>query len=328
MFPFAIPFAAVDAGAPAHPSLDASATMWIGLGVLVVLMLLVDLFIFARGRTEPTLKTSLAWSGVWITLAGVFGAWLWSQHGSEAGGEFFAGYLLEKSLSIDNLFVFAVIFGFFAVPAVVQPRVLAWGIALALVLRLIFILAGAALLDSFHLTMYAFGALLLYTGYKLARHKPEDMDLEDNKVLGWIRRHIPMTDDYRGPRLLTKENGKRIATPLFAVFAVIATTDVMFAIDSIPAVYAVTDEPFIVFAANAFALLGLRALYFALAGLMDRFSLLSYGLAALLGLVGVKMLLADVWHAPTWLSLVAIVVILGSTAVLSILKDRRAVAAG
>jgi tellurite resistance protein TerC len=318
MVSFALPLAA----------LDVSSSMWIGLGVLVAAMLAFDLFVFARGRVEPTLRTSLAWSAVWMALAGVFGAWLWTTQGSEAGGEFFSGYLLEKSLSIDNLFVFAVIFGFFSVPTVIQPRVLAWGIALALVLRLVFILAGAALLDSFHLTMYAFGALLLYTAWKLARHKPEDMDLDDNKVLRVIRRHVTMTDDYRGPRLFIREHGKRIATPLFAVFAVIATTDVMFAIDSIPAVYAVTDEPFIVFAANAFALLGLRALYFALAGLMDRFSLLSYGLATLLGLVGVKMLLADVWHAPTWLSLVAIVVVLGTTAALSILKDRRAIAAG
>ena len=314
--------AAIEAGAPPEPSLDVTLVAWLALGAAVLAMLAFDLLVFGRGR-EPTLRESVVWTVVWTACALAFAAWLAWTAGGEIGGEFLAGYLLERSLSFDNLFVFAIVFGFFAVPVELQARVQAWGIALALVVRLVFILVGAALLEAFHVTIYAFGALLLYTGYKIARHKPEHMDVSRNPALRLLRRWVPMSERYSGGRLTVREGGRRLATPLLAVLVVIAATDVMFAIDSIPAIYAVTSVPFIVFAANAFALLGMRALYFALVGLMARFVYLSYGLAVLLGFVGVKMLLTDVWKMPTWLSLAVIVAVLVVTALLSLRADRR-----
>jgi tellurite resistance protein TerC len=298
--------------------LDVSVGAWGLLTALVIVMLVVDLLIFGRGRREVTLRESVIWSLVWIALA--FGFWLlmWAWQGADAGSEYLAGYLLERSLSLDNIFVFAIIFGYFAVPVAVQPRVLAWGIALALCLRLVFIVAGAALLANFHATFYVFGALLLYTAYKLARHDETDVDPEHNPALRFVRKHVPMTAGYRGHRLFTKEHGRRVATPLLAVFVVVATTDLVFAIDSIPAIFAITQEPFVVFAANAFAMLGLRALYFVLVGMMDRFVYLSQGLAVILAVIGVKMLLIDVWHPPIWLSLAIIAAVLGATAALSL----------
>jgi tellurite resistance protein TerC len=196
--------------------------------------------------------------------------------------------------------------------------VLGWGIGLALVLRLVFILLGAALLDAFHATFYAFGALLLYTAYKLARHDDSEIEPEHNPALRILRRRVPMTADYHGHHLTVRDAGKRLATPLAAVFIVVATTDIVFAVDSIPAIFAITTEPFIVFAANAFAMLGLRALYFVLVGAMDRFAYLSYGLSAILAFIGAKMLLIDVWHPPIWLSLAVIVGVLGVTALWSV----------
>jgi tellurite resistance protein TerC len=297
--------------------LDVSVGPWALLGGLVVVMLVVDLLIFGRGRREVTLRESAVWSVIWIALALGFWLVMWAWQGADAGSEYLAGYLLERSLSLDNIFVFAIIFGYFAVPVAVQPRVLAWGIALALVLRLIFIVAGAALLANFHVTFYAFGALLLYTAYKLARHDDTDIEPEHNPALRLLRRRVPMTAGYHGHHLLTTEDGRRVATPLLAVFVVVATTDLIFAIDSIPAIFAITQEPFVVFAANAFAMLGLRALYFVLVGMMDRFVYLSQGLAVILAVIGVKMLLIDVWHPPIWLSLAIIAAVLAATAVLS-----------
>jgi tellurite resistance protein TerC len=298
--------------------LDVNVGAWGLLTALVIVMLVVDLLIFGRGRREVTLRESVIWSVVWIALA--FGFWLlmWAWQGADAGSEYLTGYLLERSLSLDNIFVFAIIFGYFAVPAAVQPRVLAWGIALALSLRLVFIVAGAALLANFHATFYVFGALLLYTAYKLARHDETDVDPEHNPALRFVRKHVPMSADYRGHRLFTTEHGRRVATPLVAVFVVVATTDLIFAIDSIPAIFAITQEPFVVFAANAFAMLGLRALYFVLVGMMDRFVYLSQGLAVILAVIGAKMLLIDVWHPPIWLSLAIIAAVLAATAALSL----------
>jgi tellurite resistance protein TerC len=278
--------------------IDVSLTMWAALAVVVTAMLALDLLVFARDHA-PSLRESAAWSVVWLALALGFGALLWAWQGGEAGGQFLAGYLLERSLSLDNVFVFAVILAYFAVPAHVQPKVLSWGIGLALVLRLVFILAGAALLDAFHITFYVFGALLLYTAWKLARHDNREVDPEHNPVLRVLRRRFRMS-------------------PLVAVFVVVATTDIVFAIDSIPAIFAVTSEPFLVFAANAFAMLGLRALYFLLAGMMDRFVYLSHGLALILAFIGTKMLLIDVWHPPIWLSLAVIVGVLAATVALSL----------
>ena len=315
--------AAAEVNASEH-SMDPSLAMWAGLGALVVVMLLVDLLVFGRGQRTVTLRESAIWSAVWLVISLAFGAALWALESAQAGSEYFAGFLLERSLSLDNIFVFAVLFSYFAVPLAVQPRVLSWGIMLALVLRLAFILVGAALLNAFHITFYAFGLLLVYTAYKLARHKGSDVAPEQNPAFRFIRKRVPMSARYDGAKLFTRENGRRVATPLLAVFVVVATTDVIFAVDSIPAIFAVTTVPFIVFAANAFAMLGLRALYFLLVGVMNRFVYLSQGLAVILGIIGTKMLLIDVWHPPIWLSLGLIVAVLAATAVLSLRAAPRA----
>jgi tellurite resistance protein TerC len=281
--------------------LDFSLVTWALLAVAVAVMLAIDLRVFARDHAPP-MRESVAWSVIWLLVAVGFGGLLWAWHGGDAGGEYFAGYLLERSLTLDNVFVFAVILSYFAVPPHVQPKVLSWGIALALVLRLVFILAGAALLDAFHVTFYVFGALLLYTAWKLARHENREVQPENNPVLRLLRRRFRMS-------------------PMVAVLIVVATTDLVFAVDSIPAIFAVTQEPFIVFAANAFAMLGLRALYFLLVGMMDRFVYLSQGLALILAFIGAKMLLIDVWHPPIWVSLAVIVGVLVTTALLSLRAD-------
>jgi tellurite resistance protein TerC len=316
----ALPLAA--ASPPAAGAFDASASLWALLGFLVVAMLALDLLVFAR-RGTPSLRASAAWSVAWLVVALGFGAALWAGKGGEAGAEYLAGYLLERSLSLDNVFVFAVILGYFAVPRLAQAKVLSWGIMLALALRLVFILLGAALLDAAHVTFYVFGALLLYTAWKLARHGGGEVEPGANPALRLLRRFVPMSRDYDGDRLVVRAGRARMATPLLAVFVVVATTDVVFAVDSVPAIFAVTQEPFIVFAANAFAMLGLRALYFLLAGMMDRFAYLSHGLAAILAFIGVKMLLIDVWHAPIWVSLAVIVAVLAATVALSLLRAPR-----
>jgi tellurite resistance protein TerC len=291
---------AVPIAASSAPSLDLDPSMatWGVLGALVAAMLAIDLLVFARDHA-PRMREAAAWSVVWLAVAVAFGAAFWAWQGGEAGGQFFAGYLLERTLSLDNVFVFAVILTYFAVPAAVQPKVLSWGIALALVLRLVLIVAGATLLDSFHATFYVFGALLLYTAWKLVRREGEEKAPDQSRAL----------------RLLPE---RLRAKPLVVVFVVVATTDLVFAVDSIPAIFAVTSEPFVVFAANAFAVLGLRALYFLLAGMMDRFVYLSHGLALILAVIGAKMLLIDVWHPPIWLSLGVIVAVLAATVVLSL----------
>jgi tellurite resistance protein TerC len=271
---------------------------WAGLGTVVTLMVAFDLAVFARGRV-PGLRESALWSVGWILVAALFGLVWWSLEGGDAGSSYFAGYLLERSLSLDNVFVFAVVLGYFAVAPELQSKLLGWGIALAVVLRLVFILLGAALLDAFHATFYVFGALLLYTAWKLARHEDSQVDPGRNPVV--------------------RAFGGR---PLLAAFTAVATTDLIFAIDSIPAIFAITEEPFIVFAANAFAMLGLRALYFLVVDLRERFVYLSEGLAVILAFVGVKMLLVDVWHAPIWLSLGVICAVLTATILISLRSSR------
>ena len=305
------------ASSAAELNLDINLATWGILAAVIVVMAIFDLVIYARGHV-PSVRENTIWSIGWIAIALLFGVFFWAWQGSDAGSQFYAGYLLERSLSLDNIFVFAVILSYFAVPGLqAQARVLAWGIMLALFLRLIFILLGAALLDAFHVTFYFFGLLLLYTAWKLARHEGDDIEPEHNPALKFIRKRVTMTEDYDGDKLFTKRNGARVATPLLAVFVVVATTDIVFAIDSIPAIFAVTQEPFIVFAANAFALIGLRSLYFLLVGLMDKFVYLSEGLAFILAFIGVKMLLIDIWHVPIWLSLAVIAGTLALTAFLS-----------
>jgi len=309
-------------GAP-ELNLDINLATWGILAGVIVVMAVFDLVIYARGHV-PSVRENTIWSIAWIAVALIFGAIFWAWQGGEAGSQFYAGYLLERSLSLDNIFVFAVILSYFAVPGQhAQAKVLAWGIILALLLRLVFIMLGAALLDAFHITFYLFGIILLYTAWKLARHDDAEIEPEHNPALKFIRKHVKMTDEYDGEKVFTKVDGKRIATPLLAVFIVIATTDIIFAVDSIPAIFAVTQESFIVFAANAFALIGLRALYFLLVGLMDKFVYLTQGLSFILAFIGVKMLLVDIWHVPIWLSLGVIVVTLALTALLSMRADRK-----
>ncbi|MGH6999002.1 MAG: TerC family protein, partial [Phenylobacterium sp.] len=261
----------------------------------------------------------------WISIGLAFTFVMLGWHGGGAAGEYLSGYLIEKSLSVDNVFVWAVIFSYFGVPREYQFRVLFWGIFGALVLRAIFIFAGVALIESFDWILYVFGAFLLYTAVKIARHDEAEVHPDRNPALRLVRRVIPSTTDYDGQKLFTRRTGRLLATPLFAVLVLIETTDVVFAVDSIPAILAVSRQEFIVFASNAFAILGLRALYFCLAGMAGRFRYLNAGLGVILGFVGVKMLLAEVYHFPTWASLLVIVAVLFVAIWASLRADRRAV---
>jgi tellurite resistance protein TerC len=270
-----------------------------------------------------TVREALIESAVWIALGLSFAlVMLWWQ-GSQAGGEYLAGYLIEKSLSVDNVFVWAVIFTYFGVPAQYQFRVLFWGIFGALVLRAVFIFAGVALIEQFDWILYVFGAFLIYTAWKIARHDEVEVHPEQNPVLKVARRLIRSTNEYDGQKIFTIQNGKRLATPLFAVLIMIEATDVVFAVDSVPAILAVSREPFIVFSSNAFAILGLRALYFALAGMKDRFRYLNIGLGVILAFVGIKMLIVEWYHVPIPLSLSVIFVTLTVSIVASLRAERK-----
>jgi tellurite resistance protein TerC len=295
---------------------------WGAVAALIVAMLLLDLLVFHRDAHEVTMREAATSSAMWVALGLAFGAVVWMVWGGDRAGEYYAGYLIEKSLSVDNIFVFALLFSFFAVPAAFQHRLLFWGVLGALVFRGLFIAAGAALLENFHWVIYVFGGFLVWTGVRMARHGDAEVHPERNPVLRLLRRVMPVTDAYVGTRFFVRRDHRTWATPLFAVLVAIETTDVLFAVDSIPAIFAVTDEPFIVFTSNAFAILGLRALYFLLAGLMDRFVYLKYGLAAILVFVGVKMLLVDVWHIPIALSLAVIAAVLGVSVALSLRVTR------
>ena len=290
---------------------------WVAVIAAIGAMLAVDLMMH-RDDHALGVREALTWSVIWIAVSIAFGGIVWATLGHEAGAAYFAGYVIEKSLSVDNLFVFALLFQFFKVPAIYQHRVLLWGVIGALVFRAIFIATGAALLSTFEWMFYLFGAFLIYSGVKLARSNEIGMDPDRNPVLMFLRRHVRITDDYRGKRFFVRENGLRWATPLFAVLVVVETTDVLFAVDSIPAIFAVTTNAFIVFTSNAFAILGLRALYFLLAGVLGRFAYLKIGLAAVLVFVGIKMIVNEWWHVPIWLSLGVIVTVLAATVALSL----------
>lgn len=291
-------------------SFDVPWEAWAGLVGLLAALLIADLLLVHREAHDITFKEAAIESAVWIGIGLLFGVLMFAWHGGPAAGEYLAGYLIEKSLSIDNVFVWAVIFTFFGVPAKYQFRVLFWGIFGALVLRAAFIFGGVAIIERFDWVLYIFGAFLLYTGWNIAHHEASEVHPEGNIALRAVRRVIPSTNEMDGQKLFTKVNGRRLATPLFAVLVMIETTDVVFAVDSVPAILAVSREQFIVFSSNAFAILGLRALYFLLAGMSDRFRYLNVGLGVILGFVGVKMLLSSVYHLPTWLSLVVIAVVL------------------
>jgi tellurite resistance protein TerC len=289
------------------------------LAVIVGAMLALDLLVLHRDPKPVPFREAAAWSAIWVSLALGFGVFVALTQGGEAGGEYLAGYLIELSLSVDNVFVFALIFAAFAVPAAFQHRLLFWGILGAIVFRAVFIAAGTAILATAHWVIYLLGILLVVTGIRLALSRGHAVAPERNPVLRLFRRFVPMTDDYRGPAFVVREGGRRIATPLLAVLVVIETTDIMFALDSIPAVFAITTDPFIVFSSNLFAILGLRSMYFLLAGLLDRFIYLKVGLAALLVFAGVKILAGAIHvEIPIAVSLGVIVAILGTAIVASL----------
>lgn len=294
--------------------------MYIVFIAFVIAMLFVDLKLFHTHEHDPTVKESATWVAIWVGLAIAFGVsfLFWHDETSRAAGEFFAGYLIEYSLSVDNMFVFVVIFTYFKVPRAFQHQVLFYGILGAMIFRGIFIALGTTLIDKFEWTIYLFGAFLIYTAVKIARGGAEDVHPENNAILKFARKRFRTTSNYDGQKLFTIENGVRMATPLFIVLLFIELTDILFAVDSIPAIFAVTRDPFIVLTSNVFAILGLRAVYFLVAGGMDRLHLLKYGLAVILGFVGAKMLAEAVHiHVPIWLSLVVIIGVLGLTALLS-----------
>ena len=282
------------------------ALVWVLFVVAVAALLLFDLKAVGRGQAAPSLRTAALWSVGWTALAVAFTGVLAVLADGDRAAEYLTGFLIEKSLSLDNLFVFAVLLAYFGVPAASQRRVLVWGIAGAIVLRAIFVFAGAAALDAFHATIYVFGGLLVLTAINLARQGADEVDVEHTRMMRLLRRVMPM-GGYDGERFLTREGGRRIATPLLACLLMIAAFDVLFAVDSVPAIFAVSRDTFVVFAANAFSLLGMTSLFFVLRGMLDRFHYLNYGLAAILAFVGAKMLLSDVWHMPTWVSLAVIV---------------------
>jgi tellurite resistance protein TerC len=301
---------------------------WAALVGAIAVMLLVDLLVVHRKPHQISLREAAIESAVWVALGLGFALVLLFWQDGKVAGEYLAGYLIEKSLAVDNVFVWAVIFSYFAVPPMYQFRVLFWGIFGALVLRAGFIFAGVALLERFDWLLYVFGAFLLLTAVKIARHHGAEVHPEKNPVLRLMHKVVPSTNRYDGQKLFTKENGKRLATPLFAVLVLVEATDVVFAVDSIPAILAVSREEFIVFSSNAFAILGLRAMYFLLAGMAGRFRYLHVGLALILGFVGVKMILANVYHLPTFVSLGVIAAILAGAIVASIRADRRLGGAG
>jgi len=288
-----------------------------GFLAFVIAMLLLDLKVFHADEQTPSTKSSAIWVGIWIGLAAIFGVVVYFWKGRSAAAEYSAGYLVEYSLSVDNMFVFLVILNYFKVKAEHQHQVLFYGILGAIVFRGIFIAAGASLVTKFEWIIYVFGLLLLYTAYKVVKES-DDMDPSNSRILKFVQGRFRTTDRYDGHKLFIVEKGKRLATPLFIVLVVIETTDIAFAVDSIPAIFGITKDPFIVLTSNVFAILGLRALYFLLAGSIDRFHLLKYGLGVILAFVGAKMLLSGIWHPPIALSLGVIVIALAATAVASL----------
>ncbi len=289
----------------------------------VLVMLVIDLGVFHRRSHAVGHKEAAIWSVVWIVLSLLFCAGVWHWQGPEAGLHFLTGYLIEKSLSLDNLFVFLMIFLYFGVPDRYQHRVLYWGILGALVMRGVMIALGAALIARFHIVIYLFGAFLVYTGIRFMRETGPSVQPETNPVLRLLRRLVPITPEFREHHFFVREGAKWLATPLFVVLVLVETSDVMFAVDSIPAIFAITQDPFIVFTSNVFAILGLRALYFLLANIMPMFRYLNVGLGTILAYVGVKMLLQDLYKIPAWISLIVIAVVLAVSLGYSVWESRR-----
>jgi tellurite resistance protein TerC len=307
--------------------------LWIGFNLFVLALLALDLGVFHQKAHKVSIKEATIWSIVWISLAMIFnlGIYLfWHQvvpaseySNSEAALAFLTGYLLEKSLSVDNIFVFVLIFTFFAVPAAYQHRVLFWGIIGALIMRGTLIVLGAALLKEFHWIIYIFGAFLIFTGIRMAMHREEEIHPEQNPAVKLIKRIMPVTENYEGDQFFVRRMGKLMATPLFLVLMIVESTDLIFAVDSIPAIFAVTEDPFIVYTSNVFAILGLRSLYFLLAGVIDKFHYLKLGLSVVLVFVGTKMVITDIYKIPTILSLAVIASILTISVLASLRRAQR-----
>jgi tellurite resistance protein TerC len=307
--------------------MDSATLLWIALPVVVLTALILDLFVFHRSDKEIPTREAFIWTGIWAGLGIAFGVAIWVMLGPTVGTEFFTGYLVEYSLSIDNVAVFAILFAALAVPNELRYRALFWGVIMAIVLRGVLIGIGGALLEAFWWMPFIFGAFLIITGIRMARHTDTTEHPEDSKILTLMRRVIPMTEDFRGSSMTVKENGKRLFTPLFVALLALAFFDLMFAVDSVPAIYAITDDPFIVLAANAFALLGLRTLYFAIATSLERFVYLQPTLAIVLGWVGFKMIISHWYHMPPLISLGVILTILGIGILASVRSNRKAEAA-
>ncbi|RIK31748.1 MAG: hypothetical protein DCC56_06090 [Anaerolineae bacterium] len=313
--------------------MEGSIWLWIGFNLFVLALLAIDLGVFHKKAHAVSIKEAAIWSGVWIGLSLLFNLGLYffwntispgsSYSNSEAALAFLTGYLLEKSLSVDNIFVFVLLFTFFAVPAAYQHRVLFWGIIGALIMRGTLIVVGAALLKEFHWIIYIFGAFLIYTGFRMASHQSTELIPDQNLLLRIFRKTMPITETYEEDKFFVRRAGKLLATPLFVVLLVVESTDLIFAVDSIPAIFAVTDNPFIVYTSNVFAILGLRSLYFLLAGVVDKFHYLKLGLSVVLVFVGVKMLIVDFYKIPVGISLGVIASVLTVSIIASLIRSRR-----
>ena len=306
--------------------------MWAGFGVFVIVMLAIDMFALGRkGAHKVGAREALIWSLVWFSLAMLFGAalWAWLDHTSgraiadARAMEYLTGYLLEKTLAMDNIFVFVMIFSYFAVPLEYQKRILVYGVLGAIILRALMILVGAWLIAEFHWVLYVFGAFLLITGIKMFVFADHEPNLATNPLLKWLRQHMRITDKFHADKFWITQNGVRWFTPMFLVLVLIEFSDVIFAMDSIPAIFAITDDPFIVFTSNIFAILGLRALYFLLADMAERFHLLKFGLALVLIFIGTKMLIVEWFKVPVAVSLGVVVAVLGTSMLLSLIATRK-----
>lgn len=303
--------------------MDIHFIMWIIFWVVIAIALFVDLVVVKHHHGKVSIKEASLMVAAWIALAALFGGAVWLTLGQTKALEFFTGYVIEYSLSIDNMFVFIMIFAYFAVPPENQPKVLIWGILGAVLMRFIFIFIGVQLITQFKFMIYIFGALLIYTAIKMLAHKEEEFDPSKMPVLKALKKIMPLKDNYHGENFFVKDAGKLFATPLFATVLVIETSDLIFAIDSIPAVLSITHDTFIVYTSNIFAIIGLRSLYFLLAGMAGKFEYLKYGIAAVLVFVGVKMLVSHFYHFPTALSLLVIVVILTIAIAASVIRKKR-----
>ena len=302
--------------------------MWGGFIAFVLAMLALDLGVFHRQAHKVSVREAAVWSVVWVGLALAFNAILWKAFGPQRGMEFLTGYLIEKALSVDNIFVFVLIFGAFSVPDTYQHRVLFWGILGALIMRAIFVGLGATLIASFHWVLYLFGAFLVITGIKMLVMRDHGFDPRSNPVFRLFQRLVPAVDTYHGAAFTVKQGGRRFATPLLLVLVAVELTDLVFAVDSVPAIFAVTKDPFIVFTSNIFAILGLRSLYFLLAGVVDRFHLLKVGLSLVLVFVGVKMLVAEAYKIPVMVSLAVIGLLVGGSVAASLIWPKATRPAG